>query len=57
MSSKKRYYDESYIKFGFTFIKNNNEELPQCVICFKTLSNECMKPSKLERHLITIPST
>lgn len=27
------------------------EPMPQCVICFETLSNECMKLSKLERHL------
>lgn len=27
--------------------------MSQCVICFETLSNECMNLSKLERHLST----
>ena len=26
---------------------------PQCVVCYKTLPNECMKPAKLKRHLMT----
>ncbi|XP_042210129.1 protein ZBED8-like, partial [Homarus americanus] len=28
-------------------------EVPQCVICYKTLSNDGMRPSCLERHLRT----
>ena len=28
--------------------------MPQCVICFKILSNDAMRPSRLERHLTTI---
>ncbi|KAI8124810.1 Zinc finger BED domain-containing protein 5 [Lucilia cuprina] len=50
--SKKRKYNTDYLKFGFTFVNKNNEDLPQCVICHKILSNDAMKPSKLERHLV-----
>lgn len=43
-----RQYSEDYIKFGF--IKGADDK-PLCVICYATLSNESMKPSKLKRHL------
>lgn len=46
---KKRHYDDSYLKYGFTVINNK----PQCVICGDVLSRESMKPSKLMRHLTT----
>lgn len=42
-----RKYDNDYLKFGF--IESNN--LPQCVLCSKTLSNSSMAPAKLKRHL------
>lgn len=49
---KCRYYDKSYIKYGF--ISNMcDPPLPLCVICNQTLSNNSMKPSLLQRHLIT----
>ena len=50
-SAKKRQYDESYIQYGFTAIDKNGCEFPQCVICHKVLSVECMKPRFLKRHL------
>ena len=28
----------------------NGIQIPQCIICFKTLTNESMKPSKLREH-------
>lgn len=57
-SSSKRYktvrnYDSNYIKFGFICSGRVNEPRPQCVLCGKVLSNECMKPSHLKRHLTT----
>lgn len=49
----KRKYDSAYLKFGFTSIEVNKEVRPQCVICATVLSNEALKPTKLERHLKT----
>ena len=50
-SPKKRKYLDYYIKYGFTFINLNSDEVPQCVVCYKTLSNDAMRPTRLERHL------
>ncbi|XP_076038578.1 protein FAM200C-like [Oratosquilla oratoria] len=41
----------STVDFGFTFVVNNGEHLPQCVICTKTLGNGSMKPFQLKQHL------
>jgi len=38
---------------GFTCSGSEEEQKPQCVICFEVLSNEALKPSKLKRHLET----
>ncbi|XP_064410162.1 SCAN domain-containing protein 3-like [Latimeria chalumnae] len=46
-----RKYDDTYLKFGFSFSGTYEYPLPQCVICYEILANECLKPSKLERHL------
>lgn len=48
-----RKYNPDFLKIGFVFFGTEEEPMPQCVICFETLSNECMKFSKLERHLST----
>ena len=53
MSAKKRKYIDDYIRFGFVSLQKGNIEVPQCVICYKTLSNDGMRPSRLERHLQT----
>ncbi|XP_068235522.1 protein FAM200B-like [Palaemon carinicauda] len=53
MSAKKRKYNEDYIRFGFVSLRKGDTEVPQCVICYKTLSNDGMRPSRLERHLQT----
>jgi hypothetical protein len=52
-----RKYDPDYINIGFTVIDVSNEPRTQCVTCFKILSNQCMKPSLLKRHLSTKHST
>lgn len=44
---KTRKYDEDYLKYGFTVM----DDKPQCVVCCEVLSRECLKPSKLLRHL------
>lgn len=51
--SKKRLFSEDYIKYGFTVIEKNGIQLPQCVICHSILSNDAMRPSRLQRHLMT----
>ena len=53
ISAKKRKYLDDYIKYGFTFTSLDNAEVPQCVVCYKTLSNDAMRPTRLERHLNT----
>lgn len=52
--SKKRTYNESFLNFGFSCIENNGVQLPQCVVCQKTLANESMKPFKLKEHLAKV---
>ncbi|XP_042221545.1 SCAN domain-containing protein 3-like [Homarus americanus] len=53
MSAKKRKCLDEYIRFGFVSLQKGDTEVPQCVICYKTLSNDGMLPSRLERHLRT----
>src|SRR6218665_1006265 len=43
-------YDDAYLKFGFTLMKSNGEEKPQCVLCSEVLTSTSLKPSKLKRH-------
>ncbi|XP_044751794.1 SCAN domain-containing protein 3-like [Coccinella septempunctata] len=50
-SKKKcRQYSVDYLKFGFLPSKAD-KRLPICLLCNKLLSNDSMKPSKLEDHL------
>jgi len=53
MSGKKRKYDKDYLKFGFIDTTVNDQVVPQCVICFENLSNDALRPSRLQRHLQT----
>ena len=50
---KTRKYSENYLKFGFTYKEADGDELAVCVVCPSVLSNESMKPSKLQGHLET----
>ena len=52
-SIKKRKYNESYLKYGFTYTCINNEHRPMCLISDESLASESMKPIKLKRHLTT----
>ncbi|CAH1114605.1 unnamed protein product [Psylliodes chrysocephalus] len=45
-----RKYDESYLKFGFTWTGSSDEPSPQCVVCSEVLSKNSMKSSLLKRH-------
>lgn len=48
---KKRKYSDEYLKFGFTSLNKGDFDIPQCVICLKTLSNDAMRPTRMKRHL------
>ena len=49
-SMAKRKYNDSYIKFGFTFLNDQGIEKGQCVVCYRVLSNESLRTSKLSHH-------
>ena len=50
-SKKKcRQYSVEYLKYGF-IPDPKNEQLPKCLICEKSYSNEAMKPSRMTEHL------
>ena len=46
-----RKYDPEYISYGFISAGPDLEPKAQCVECAQILSNEALKPSKLQRHL------
>ena len=49
---KKRKYDESYIKWGFTkHVNKDRTEYPLCVLCKGVLAQGSVKPSALKAHL------
>ena len=50
MSQKKRKYQNNYLDFGFTYLIEDDLQIPQCVVCMKTFSNSTMKPASL-KHL------
>lgn len=50
---KCRQYNIEYLKYGFIESPVNNTLLV-CLICEKVLSNEAMKPSRLQEHLTKI---
>ncbi|XP_068243748.1 SCAN domain-containing protein 3-like [Palaemon carinicauda] len=52
--TKIRKYSKESISCGFTSILADGIEKPQCVLCFKVLGNDSMRPSKLKHHLLTI---
>ena len=51
MSQKKRKYQINYLDFGFTYLIEDDLQIPQCVVCMKTFSNSTMKPASLKQHL------
>jgi hypothetical protein len=51
--TRKRKYQEEFIKYGFASIVISGEERLQCVICCEVLANESFKVNKLIRHLKT----
>ena len=51
MSQKKRNYQDNDLDFGFTYLIEDDLQIPQCVVCMKTFSNSTMKPASLNQHL------
>ena len=51
MSQKKRKYQDNYLDFGFTYLIEDDLQIPQCVVCIKTFSNSTMKPASVKQHL------
>jgi hypothetical protein len=51
--AKIRQYCDEYMKYGFSFIGDEDCPKPQCVVCGEVLANGSMKPSLLLRHLQT----
>ena len=45
MSQKKLKYQDNYLDFGFTYVIEDDLQIPQCVVCMKTFSNSTMKPA------------
>ena len=56
MATKNRKYLDHCIKFRFVSLLKGDTEVPQCVICYKTCSNEAMRLSRFKRHLTTAHS-
>ena len=57
MATKKRKYFDDYIGFSFVSLLKGGTEVQQNVVCYKTLSNDVMRPSRLKQHLTTAHST
>ena len=58
MAEKKkkcRQYSVDYLKFGM-IPSPLNVQLPMCLLCEQTFSNESMKPSRLSNHLKSMHS-
>jgi len=45
---------KTIIKYGFTCLHKNGEDIPQCVLCLETLANSCLKLIQLKQHLNNI---
>ena len=52
-SMVKRKCNDSYIKFEFTSLNDQEIAKRQCVVCYRVLSNESLRSSKLSHHLNT----
>lgn len=43
---KTRKYSDDYLSFGFVRVGTEDEQKPQCVLCYKILSNESNEACK-----------
>ena len=53
---RKRGWSDEYIQFGFEIFHDKDAQKlkGQCVICYKVLGNDSLRPSKLSNHLLKI---
>ena len=53
---RKRGWSDEYIQFGFEIFRDKDAQKlkGQCVICYKVLGNDSLRPSKLSNHLLKI---
>ena len=56
MSKKasKRGWNDDYIQYGFAHFSDKAAQKGQCVICYKVLGNDLLRPNKLSNHLLKI---
>ena len=47
---KVRFWDDSYIQYGFTKVSCDKLHNALCTLCNTILGNDSLKPSKLKRH-------
>lgn len=47
---KIRRYQNEYLKYGFYYCGDKNNEIPFCLICNQKFTNNSMKPAMLTRH-------
>lgn len=50
--TRKRTYSEAFLQYGFVNMPDSSGDRPQCVLCYKVLINESLKPGKLKKHLV-----
>lgn len=51
--SRIRKYCAIYLEYGFVVNTNESVEQTQCILCYRVLPNECMKPPELIRNFQT----
>ena len=56
MAKAKRKYD-IFLNFGFAIVKREDEQLPRCVICFKSLFNVPIEAYQLKQLFFKNPLT
>ena len=50
MSQKKRKYQDNYLDFGFTYLIEDDLQIPQCVVSMKTFSNANAHSSMMSKN-------
>ena len=50
----KRHCSDDYIKYGFSQFIDKDVEKAQCLLCYRVLGNESLRPRKLLHHLHTM---